>query len=88
MKRWSWVWALSAVFGAGLLAYGEDITLATYYPSPRGVYDELRANRLILTDQKTKQDYVLTMEDGRLLLTDSKNRKAFVVVDVSGELPR
>ena len=88
MTRWSWLWALAAVFGTGLLAYGEDITLTTYYPSPRGVYDELRANRLILTDQKTKEDYALTMEEGRLLLTDVKRQKAFVVVDVSGGPPR
>ena len=87
MKRWSWLWAVAAVLGLGWAAHGEDITISTYYPSPRGVYDELRANRLILTDQKTKQDYTLTMEDGRLLLTDSKNEKAFIVVDVGSELP-
>ena len=87
MKRWGWLWVLGAVFGTGLLAYGEDITLTTYYPSPRGAYDELRANRLVLSDQKTKQDYTMTMEDGRLLLTDSKSQKSFVLVDVSGGLP-
>ena len=85
MNRWIGMGVLGAVLGAGLLAYGEDITVTTYYPSPRGVYDELRANRLVLTDQKTKQEYSLTMEGDRLLLTNLKDRKAFVVVDVSEE---
>ena len=83
MKRWSWLWAVAAVLGLGWAAHGEDITISTYYPSPRGVYDELRANLLVLTDQKTKQEYSLTMESGRLLLTSLKDGKAFIVADVS-----
>ena len=32
-------------------ARGEEITVSTYYPSPRGVYDELRANTVVLKDK-------------------------------------
>ena len=83
MNRWIGPSVIGAVLGASLLAYGEDITVTTYYPSPRGVYNELRANLLVLTDQKTKQEYSLTMESGRLLLTSLKDGKAFIVADVS-----
>lgn len=33
------------VFGAITAAVAEEITLVTYYPSPRGVYEELRTTR-------------------------------------------
>lgn len=33
-----------AVVGAWVV-FAEELTLTTYYPSPRGVYNELRANR-------------------------------------------
>ncbi len=37
-------WVIGVVLcGAALYALAEDLTLTTYYPSPRGVYKELRA---------------------------------------------
>ena len=67
-----------------LVAHGEEITLTTYYPSPRGVYDELRANRLVLKDQATGKHYSLTVDRGRFLLTDSEEHKAFVLLELPG----
>ncbi|OGX13800.1 MAG: hypothetical protein A3I71_06165 [Omnitrophica WOR_2 bacterium RIFCSPLOWO2_02_FULL_63_16] len=38
------VWLMLAVLlGTAVYAIAEDLTLVTYYPSPRGVYNELRA---------------------------------------------
>ncbi len=38
-------WVLLVVcLGVGLYALAEDLTLTTYYPSPRGVYNELRTS--------------------------------------------
>lgn len=35
---------LTILIGTALYALAEDLTLTTYYPSPRGVYQELRAS--------------------------------------------
>ena len=37
---------LAGVSGIALTAMAEDLTLSTYYPSPKGVYQELRTNTL------------------------------------------
>ena len=43
MKRLAWLVVGVVVFAVSArLAAQEDITLTTYYPSPRGMYDELR----------------------------------------------
>ncbi len=44
--RFSWKGWLTPVFLLGTVAYAiaEDLTLTTYYPSPRGVYNELRTS--------------------------------------------
>ena len=41
MRRTAWL-ALSMALGLTATALAEEITLTTYYPSPRGVYKELR----------------------------------------------
>jgi hypothetical protein len=38
--------AAASVWAAVAFSADRDVTLTTYYPSPRGVYDELRANRV------------------------------------------
>ena len=50
---WRWMgWIVAAgVSGAAGAALAEDITISTYYPSPRGVYEELYAERLEITGQ-------------------------------------
>lgn len=72
------------LFVGGLVVFAgeESITMTTYYPSPRGVYDELRANRVVLTDRQTGSTYSLTMEQGKLLLTDLQGSKAFVILEL------
>ena len=60
---------------------GEDITVSTYYPSPRGVYDELRANTVVLKDSTTGKSYSLTVHDGKLLATDLEKHRAFVLLE-------
>ena len=60
---------------------GEDITVSTYYPSPRGVYDELRANTMVLKDSATGKSYSLTVHEGKLLVTDLEKRQAFVLLE-------
>ena len=46
MRAW-WVpvW-LGGLLVSAAVAGAEDVTLTTYYPSPRGVYDDLRSNSL------------------------------------------
>ena len=61
---------------------GEDITVSTYYPSPRGVYDELRANTVVLRDSATGKSYSLTVHEGKLLVTDLEKHKAFILLEV------
>lgn len=41
LKAWM---VVGMLLGTMAYAIAEDITLTTYYPSPRGVYDELRSN--------------------------------------------
>ena len=38
----SWL-GCGLLLGTAIYALAEEITLTTYYPSPRGVYQELRA---------------------------------------------
>jgi len=76
---------LAGVLATGLAAYAEEISLSTYYPSPRGVYDELRVNKLVLTDAATKRTYQMTMDHGKLVITDQDREKNFVIIDL-GEL--
>ena len=46
----AWV-VVSLLLGTAIYAIAEDITLTTYYPSPRGVYQELKtAGDLIVGD--------------------------------------
>ena len=45
IRRISWSLALGSILLASFTpSLAEEITLTTYYPSPRGVYDELQAN--------------------------------------------
>ena len=48
MTRWpiALVGALAAVCVAGLL-WAEDVTVTTYYPSPRAVYNELQSRKIV-----------------------------------------
>lgn len=49
---WRHVIAVVLVWGPALAARAEDVTVSTYYPSPRGVYKELRvANNTELAQQ-------------------------------------
>ena len=43
MSGKGWV-VLAVLLGTGVYAVAEDVTLTTYYPSPRGVYSELRSS--------------------------------------------
>ena len=45
MKTSRWLWMLGLLLLVASYAIAEDITLTTYYPSPRGVYDMLRTFR-------------------------------------------
>ena len=97
MKEWHWglLGGLIAgvMVGSHLTAYGEDLRVTTYYPSPRGVYDELRANELVakkvtLTDHVTDQQYTLLMNDRRLVIADLGQDKAFVIIEFPEEKRR
>ena len=45
MERTLKAWTVGAiVLGTMAYAMAEDVTMTTYYPSPRGVYKELRSN--------------------------------------------
>jgi hypothetical protein len=59
MRRWG-LGVAGAVILGNLAGWAEEeITLTTYYPSPRGVYNELRANRYASFTEPEK--YVLEM---------------------------
>ena len=77
-------WFIGAA-GVALLvapaARSEDISVSTYYPSPRGVYDELRANTMVLKDSATGKSYSLTVHEGKVLVTDLEKRQAFVLLE-------
>ena len=86
MNHARWGRWLLGIAGAALVlapaARGEDITVSTYYPSPRGVYDELRANTVVLKDSTTGKSYSLTVHEGKLLVTDLEKHKAFVLLEI------
>lgn len=93
-----WLTAGSAVLLGGLAASGEDITLTTYYPSPRGVYDELQANRatvkelqtdrILLKDAATGRSVSLSMEGGRFFITDVEGQRRFLLLEFPEAAPR
>ncbi len=94
MTPWGKGVLLGAVCGAlgagGLLAQGEELKVTTYYPSPRGVYNELRANELVakqvtLTDHDTEKHYTLMMKEGKLLIADVESQEAFVMIEFPQE---
>lgn len=43
-------WVFSAIFLCSTFVFAEEITITTYYPSPYGVYRELRAQRTAIGD--------------------------------------
>jgi hypothetical protein len=43
-------WVFSVIFLCSTFVFAEDITITTYYPSPYGVYRELRAQRTAIGD--------------------------------------
>ena len=63
------------------------MTITTYYPSPRGVYDELVANTVVLKDTETGKSYSLTVHKGKLLVTDLEKHQAFVLLEFPGAAP-
>jgi hypothetical protein len=79
---------LLGLAAGGLFAIAqESITLTTYYPSPKGVYDELRANTLSLKDGETGDIYSLTMKGGKLIITDMARKRGFIVIDFNQPQP-
>ena len=84
MKRVRWI-LLGVLLLGGLIAQAEDITISTYYPSPRGVYDELRANVVTLMDKTTGQFYSLSVNEGRLLVSDDQSKRQFILVEFPQE---
>src|SRR3989338_7034349 len=56
--RFSWKGWLTPVLLLGTVAYAiaEDLTLTTYYPSPRGVYQELRTTGKVSVGSLQPQD--------------------------------
>lgn len=45
MHRVMWLMSVCLLLCAPVAAWAEDVTVTTYYPSPRGVYEELRAGQ-------------------------------------------
>ena len=46
MGPWRMAMGLVLVLGTTAVAWAEDVTITTYYPSPRGVYSEVQAQEL------------------------------------------
>lgn len=64
---------LTVLLGTFVYAVAEQLTLTTYYPSPRGVYQELRANTIMGADIDLAEDLNLAgdapHDTSQLLLT-------------------
>ena len=58
----------SIVAGAIIAVAQESVTLTTYYPSPKGVYDEIRANKLASID--APDEYFIEMKTGRAVISE------------------
>ena len=57
-------WVLfGLLLGTTAYALAESMTLTTYYPSPRGIYKELRTQQLKITDGREAAGKVLTSDD-------------------------
>ena len=90
MNRWTPFVALT-VLGLGYLAVvqAEEITLQTYYPSPRGAFDQLLANRI--SSLADREQYFLDLEHGivrttEVVLFDPVSAKAYRVRIEGGRL--
>ena len=77
-KKTALALAAGVLLGA-ILAFAaeEKIALTTHYPSPRGVYDELRARRYASFSQPTK--FLLDMETG-----DAKMARLTLIDETTG----
>ena len=83
MNRWAPV-AAAAALALGWLAVvqAEEVTLTTYYPSPRGAYDQLLVNRM--SSLRERDRYFFDLDQGvvrtrDLVLYDPVADKAYTV---------
>ena len=87
---WTTALVCLGVFGLSMMqAAGEDVTLATYYPSPRGVYEEVRANRFVALDGGTSYGLDTregTVELSQVILVDSDSRRRYSMSIRDGKL--
>lgn len=56
-----WV-VLGVLLGTMAYAIAEDVTVTTYYPSPRGVYQELRVSNRLTVGSSTTGGYSLEVD--------------------------
>ena len=69
MSRWGWVIAVGALaLGWLAVVQAEEVTLTTYYPSPRGAYDQLLANRV--SSLRDRDRYFFDLDQGALRTRD------------------
>ena len=77
---------LLVLVGAGLLWAQEQVTLTTYYPSPRGVYRELRVGSGIATSPPARLHVVKPEDDGDFAFrVDDEGRRRFFPAGLGGE---
>ena len=91
MKSNMQAWMVIAVLGATMAyAVAEDITLTTYYPSPRGVYQAVRIGNGVIPPPPNKSAHLHIMQSNPALLSFRVDHTAGgtnpVVIDQSGRL--
>ncbi len=91
-RRWWGGFLLVIVLGVVAYALAEDLTLTTFYPSPRGVYKELRASGDVAigtTGTPQARLQVVRATDATslaLLVEDAPNDPTPLVLDETGKL--
>ncbi|MBI2104705.1 MAG: hypothetical protein HYT90_03865 [Candidatus Omnitrophica bacterium] len=63
------VLAAALLFGMVMAAVAEDITVATYYPSPQGVYERVQTETIAITDGTQADRRILMAVDATGLAT-------------------
>jgi hypothetical protein len=92
MKKSSLIGVLigASIVGGGIVSFAqESITLTTYYPSPKGMYDEVRANKFSSIDHP--DDFFVDMKSGeasisRFKLKDEKTGDLYELKMQDGQL--
>ncbi len=84
MRRLGLLAGVAVLWSTTMTAFAEDITLTTYYPSPRGVYKELRVNDAGLAPSTAALEITQTGTIPALLVNDQAGDPSPFVIKEDG----